>query len=124
MLLVLGVIKLHVVHVNLSSGDPSSLIGHAGCSGSVTVCESVRERCLNRSTISFRSLAGVACCSRRCLSRLINLVQCSLHTSTPKSSKKQRISSQLSSDISFGVRRGGGLLLLLSAPCGAGARLS
>ena len=114
--------KLYIMHLNLLSGDPSSWISHTSYSGSLTVCGSVRERYLNRSTISFRSLASVTYYSHRYLSRLITPVQYYLHTSTLKSSKKQKILSQFLSDISYSIRRYNGLLLL-SASYSAGARL-
>jgi hypothetical protein len=101
----LTVIKLHVLHLSPCSGSLSSSIGLAGCSRSLTSFGSAILCLLKCSIICLRSFAGVACCSRRCVLRLTTAVQCCLHTSTPKSSKKHRVLSQFSSDSFSSLRR-------------------
>jgi hypothetical protein len=121
----LTVMKLHVLHLSLCSGSPSSLIGLAGCSGSLTSFGSAISYLLKCLIICLRSFAGVACCSRRCVLRLTTAVQCCLHTSTPKSSKKYRVLSQFSSDSFSSLRQWSGLMFSsCCCCCGVGARLS
>jgi hypothetical protein len=121
----LTVIKSHVLHLSPCSGSPSSSIRSAGCSRSLTSFSSVTSYLLKCSIIRPRSFAGVACCSRRCVLRLTTAVQCCLHTSTLKSSKKHRVLLQFSSDSFSSLRRWSGLLSSsCCCCCGVGVRLS